>query len=134
MYSFTYSSHKHFFGGVILGCGETRMWKIQALPSLMGKRHKQQWRLWVQWVQSWAGGCAAMLPLSRPGTGPGFLAPHRWDIFLRAYGSTGACVPGGPVGLSWLHPSAVANWLSKELEGRRFFHKTSSSLRPGYHW
>lgn len=38
------------------------MWKIQALPSLMGKRHKQQWRLWVQWVQPWAGGCSAMLP------------------------------------------------------------------------
>lgn len=37
------------------------------------------------------------------------LAPHRQDIFLRAYGSTGACAPGGPVGLSWLHPSAVAS-------------------------
>lgn len=56
----------NIFGGVVLGCGETRMGKVPALPSRGSQaneenRGKEQWRVCVQGVQSRSGGVSSGL-------------------------------------------------------------------------
>lgn len=137
MYSFTYSSHKDFFGGIVLDCGETRMGKMPTLPSRTSQSNAER-----EAKSIGDHGCGGFSPglegartcslLSPPGTSPRFPALHRWGIVLRVCGSRGAFVPGGPVILNWLHPPAITSCQKNlaPLAQDHLHHTRGSSFPP----